>query len=696
MAKLVDSRHVFTSFRIKLLLLTVVPTMLAVLVVGGVLTHCQTAHLESALRDKATRYGEIASVQLRSAIAYDDRETARETLNGIVRDDDVVAVHLFNAAGTLLHAYGRTMPAGIVEGAPPVSVAGTFAVVMPIRSLEGPTGSIEIAVSTSALTAERTRIIRLTVLVAVIAALLALAVAFPIARRMSRRIKKVARYATAIASGELATKPIDERGNDELAQTASAVNTMVAQLQQLMAQQAELAADQQRLVLDHVNQGLFAVTYDGVFVGERSRATESMLGTIDDDSLVAIIRRHDANAAAAFEVGFAQLASDILPLEVALYQLPQELVARGRILALEYTPFTDPADLTSKRVLVTITDITEEREHAVAREIEAESAAFVKQLACDRHGVRRFVEDARAQIDIVGNSKSTPVLFAALHTLKGNAGLMGLDGWVKRCHDAETLLTENGTLTPDQRQEIVWAWDATEDRVLPFLEQQSTIEVTTTDFEALVRIARREGSWIELRNMLRDLTQESTAMPLRKLSAHVRELAARYERPLGRVLVEDNAVRLDPERWGPLWSVLTHVVRNVVVHGMQPDRPTNIALRTTRRSDGVTIEIADEGRGIQWETLRERARAAGLPHATRDDLIAAMFASQISTSDTIDDTSGRGVGLAAVAATCTELGVSFELPVQTRGTTFRFHLPTSPSRMSLASIDREETCIATS
>lgn len=693
---MVDSESVLASIRFKLLLLTVVPTMLAVLVVGGVLTHCQTARLEASLREKASRYGELSSVQLRSAIAFDDRETARETLNGIVRDGDVVAVHLFNEARELLHSYGRAMPEGIVEGAPPIRADGTIAIVMPIRSLEGPRGSIAIAISTSSLASERSRIIGITVVVAIVAALFAFAIAFPISRSMSKRIQAVARYATVIASGDLETKPIDERGRDEVAQTANAVNTMVAQLQHLMAQQAERAADQQRLVLDHVNQGLFAVTYEGVLVGERSKATESMLGPIEATTIADIVRRHDEVSAAGFEVGFAQLASDILPVELALFQLPRELEARGRILAFQYTPFTDPAGSTSQRLLVTVTDITEEREHAVARDIEAESTAFLRQLASDRHGVRRFVEDARGQIELIGSAKSTTDVFAALHTLKGNAGLMGLDAWVKRCHEAETLLSENGDLTTDQRQELVWAWSATEDRVLPFLEKQTSIDMSTADFEALVRIAHREGSWAELRNMLRDITQESTAMPLRKLADHVRELATRHERPLGRLIVEDHGVRLDPDRWGPLWSVLTHVVRNVVVHGMQPGAPTNIALRTTRDSDGVTIEIADEGRGIQWDSLRERARAAGMACETREDLIAAMFAPQISTRDVVDETAGRGVGLAAVAATCAELGASFELPTQPRGTAFRFHLPTTPSRMSLTTIERENSCVATS
>jgi HAMP domain-containing protein len=219
-----DSNSVFRSIRAKLLLLTVLPTMLAVLVVGGVLTTCQTAHLKTELLAKTSRYGELLAVQLRSAIAFDDRETARETLDGLVRDDDVVSVRLYNEARQELYTYGRKRDLAPVEGAAPVEAGDAFAIAMPIKSLEGPRGSIEVAVSTKSLAAERARVIRITAIVALFAALLAFLIAFPIARRMSGRVQGVARYATRIASGDLETKPIDERGHDEVSQTAAAVN----------------------------------------------------------------------------------------------------------------------------------------------------------------------------------------------------------------------------------------------------------------------------------------------------------------------------------------------------------------------------------------------------------------------------------------------------------------------------------------
>jgi two-component system chemotaxis sensor kinase CheA len=62
------------------------------------------------------------------------------------------------------------------------------------------------------------------------------------------------------------------------------------------------------------------------------------------------------------------------------------------------------------------------------------------------------------------------------------------------------------------------------------------------------------------------------------------------------------------------------------------------------------IEVEDSGRGVDWQKVLERAVARGLPAETHGDLERALFADGLSTKDRVDETSGRGVGMAAVAA----------------------------------------------
>src|SRR5262249_2470749 len=131
------------------------------------------------------------------------------------------------------------------------------------------------------------------------------------------------------------------------------------------------------------------------------------------------------------------------------------------------------------------------------------------------------------------------------------------------------------------------------------------------------------------------------------------------------VAIEPSSLRLPHEPWSALWPILVHVVRNAVDHGLErsderrasgkPDR-ARLSLSASEQGGGVTIVIADDGRGIDWERLREVARARDLPASTHDDLVAAMLSDGVSTRAAASETSGRGVGLAAVRQLVASLG----------------------------------------
>jgi two-component system chemotaxis sensor kinase CheA len=88
------------------------------------------------------------------------------------------------------------------------------------------------------------------------------------------------------------------------------------------------------------------------------------------------------------------------------------------------------------------------------------------------------------------------------------------------------------------------------------------------------------------------------------------------------------------------------------------------------------ISLRDDGRGINWDRLKEKARAASLPHQSRADLITALFADGVSTEDAASLISGRGVGLGAVRAATLALGGQIEVTSEpNEGTTFKFRFP---------------------
>ncbi|HEX7501613.1 MAG TPA: ATP-binding protein, partial [Polyangia bacterium] len=85
----------------------------------------------------------------------------------------------------------------------------------------------------------------------------------------------------------------------------------------------------------------------------------------------------------------------------------------------------------------------------------------------------------------------------------------------------------------------------------------------------------------------------------------------------------------------------------------------------------MVVEIADDGRGLDWNAIAERARAKGLPTESREDLEAALFADGVTTRTEGSEVSGRGVGLSAVR--CAVLAMGGRIRIESapnRGTRF--------------------------
>lgn len=137
---------------------------------------------------------------------------------------------------------------------------------------------------------------------------------------------------------------------------------------------------------------------------------------------------------------------------------------------------------------------------------------------------------------------------------------------------------------------------------------------------------------------------------------------------------------------------LVHLVRNCVDHGIESAedrrrgkksaRGTVTLSVTQKSSSSIEIVVADDGRGIDIEKVRDAARKAGFVSQQGADTLdeqtalSLVFQSGVSTSPIITDLSGRGVGLAIVREKVEGLGglVSVESRAD-RGSTFRITLP---------------------
>ncbi|HKG59926.1 MAG TPA: chemotaxis protein CheA [Pyrinomonadaceae bacterium] len=134
---------------------------------------------------------------------------------------------------------------------------------------------------------------------------------------------------------------------------------------------------------------------------------------------------------------------------------------------------------------------------------------------------------------------------------------------------------------------------------------------------------------------------------------------------------------------------LMHLVRNAVSHGLETvaEREAQgkrseglLSLSATTAGEMIVIRIADDGRGIDRNLVRDRARVRGLNqgNADLDDaaLLELIATPGFSTRDAADRESGRGVGMDVVKKATEDLGGRIALATKLgEGTTFTIELP---------------------
>jgi two-component system chemotaxis sensor kinase CheA len=117
-------------------------------------------------------------------------------------------------------------------------------------------------------------------------------------------------------------------------------------------------------------------------------------------------------------------------------------------------------------------------------------------------------------------------------------------------------------------------------------------------------------------------------------------------------------VRMGPQLLNQVSGAFLHVVRNAVVHGIEPEadrlaagKPAEgtVVVEVERRGRWATFRCVDDGRGFDVPALRRVAQARGLiePGAEPepDQLIEMVLRGGISTSAGVTDVAGRGIGM---------------------------------------------------
>jgi two-component system chemotaxis sensor kinase CheA len=528
-----------------------------------------------------------------------------------------------------------------------------------------------------------------------------------IAVGVSRSVRNLSQAAERVRTEKNFKVRAVKTSDDELGRLTDAFNEMLAGIQtrdEELAQHrdnlerlvdertAELSQRNaaMRLVLDNVEQGLATIEPNGALSSERSRAFDAWFGASPDgDTLSERLAQGNPTLRSWLEHGWSQVIDGFFPTDVALDQLPRRIHVNERHYQLSYKAML--AGDVLKGVLLVVSDVTAEMERLRLDAEQRELISTFEHLMRDRGGTVEFFHECENLVGQVLHAadRDRQSVLRALHTLKGNAGTYGVTSVAEAAHQLETqLIGGAGLPTEEELSELAQTWRVFAERMSRLLgtESEPVVEVALSELEALMQAAASGAPGQELSAMLARLKLERAPVRLRRIGDQARSLAQRLGKTSLRVDVQAQGdVRFDRARWASFWAAFIHPLRNAIDHGIESVEERRAAGKAAAgkvsivvRGDAhyVTIELSDDGRGIDFEKVREKAKARGLPHSSEAQLLDALFADGITTTDHATELSGRGVGMGALRAAAKALGGSVTLQSKPgQGTTLRVRVP---------------------
>ncbi|MEB3356297.1 MAG: ATP-binding protein, partial [Synechococcales bacterium] len=203
------------------------------------------------------------------------------------------------------------------------------------------------------------------------------------------------------------------------------------------------------------------------------------------------------------------------------------------------------------------------------------------------------------------------------------------------------------------------------------------------------------------RQVLKDVQDDITSARMQSLG----DLLQRFHRTLQQLVVtygkqvtldiQGSDVLVDRVIVEKLYDPILHLIRNAFDHGIEPPEVRRslgkpevgcIQIRAFNRGCYTVVEVEDDGAGIDPQTIVQRALQLGfvtpeqVPHLGQADIFALLFQAGFSTTSSLSDLSGRGVGLDVVRSQMADLQGDVSLQsTRHRGTTFALRVPLSLS-----------------
>ena len=373
--------------------------------------------------------------------------------------------------------------------------------------------------------------------------------------------------------------------------------------------------------------------------------------------------------------------------------LPLEAVfifdGKEKMFQMDWKPVID-ADDTVEKIIVTIKDVTSQKALELDAKRQQEELSYIgeilsvssRQFNTFMSASIKFISDNQRLLKLNRNlsTDTLKVIFINLHTIKGAARALGFSQLTPIIHEHEQDVSD------------MMKGEATTNRDL-CLQQHSLIEEKLTHYERLnsEKLGRNSAESVpvslRLIESIHRITNEleTTASPKQRLDidniqeqlesisyidakslfdevlADAEMLARDLAKEYPKIDLEAGPIRFSQAGQEIICNAFVHIIRNSMDHGIEEpnirkakgkDEFGHIKLSLEVEGEKLVIKYGDDGAGLNLKAIESMALKKDYIRDREDlsdhDKAELIFHSGFSTSASVNDISGRGVGMSAV------------------------------------------------
>ncbi len=233
------------------------------------------------------------------------------------------------------------------------------------------------------------------------------------------------------------------------------------------------------------------------------------------------------------------------------------------------------------------------------------------------------------------------------------------------------------------------------DQMLDLISEMVTVQARLEHYSEQINNIHLKNITEDYQKLSRQLRENALDMRLipiytmvNRFKKLVRDLSKELNKEV-QLITTGTETELDKSIIEKLYDPIMHIIRNSMDHGLETreermaaGKPPvgTISIDTFYSGASVIINISDDGKGLDLEKIKNKAKEKGLINGNKtlseEELINLIFHPGFSTKNVVSDLSGRGVGMDVVKKNIGELRGEIEIKTKKgEGTTTTIILP---------------------